>query len=39
MTTTTDYTEKILLITPPNGIRSNRSTTTTSTSPESGSAS
>ena len=39
MTTTADNTEKILLIPPPNGIRGNRSTATTSTSPEPGYAS
>jgi hypothetical protein len=36
MTTTADYTENVLLIPPPNGISGNRSTTTTSTSPEPG---
>ena len=36
MITTTDYAEKILLIPPPNGIGSNRSTTTTSTPAEPG---
>jgi len=39
MTTTADYTEKILLIPHFNGIGGNRSNTTTSASPEPGHAS